>query len=331
MIYQELISNLCSRLNFNTSEFAKKYNTSERFEIIDNNNIKIFLNETIEQSDNFLTVIFKYELDFNVEGLVINIVDEVSLNGRTLLLKFQDGSFLEIKTFEFNNGKLYIEDLINRYQEVTSIYYIDKSLYTNNFEVKNTNITNEVELYTTQSLNELNVDKYSIYQALGIANIFFIEDEDKIESFKDLISNRNSVYIIPSNNLGSKANNVQSIAVSENNKGNDLNLSRVHNFFLLAKIQKINNTKINNRISNKMLLKTLDETIPALIKTTGGFIPKNVESCVSYKEDFLYESKDSYLIYKIDFEFISSISNNDYMEDLEFIVNDVTIKQGIII
>lgn len=249
-----------------------------------------------------------------------------------LLLKFNNGNFLEIKDFEYTDGKLFIGELVNKYAEISNIYYIDKSLYSNNFKVENNDISiNKITLSTIQPLTGLDVINYSLYQVLGIANIFFVEDEEKIESFKDLVGNNNSIYIIPSNNIGSKTNNTQSIAITENNKGNELNLSRVHNFYLLVKIEKELYNILNNRISNKAILQSLDVIIPAVIKTTGGFIPSNVESCISYKEDFLYKSNDAYLLYKIDFRFISSISNNDYMEDLEFIINDITIKQGVII
>lgn len=330
MIYQELISNLCNRLNFNTTEFAKKYNANEVFEIINENNIKITLNENLNDTDTYLTILFKYELSFNLEGLVININDDVDLKYRLLLIKFNNGDFLEVKDFEYTDNKLFIGELINKYVDISNIYYIDKSLYSNNFKVESNN-NDEILLSTTQPLGGLDVVNYRIYQVLGIANIFFVEDEEKIESFKDQVGSNNSIYIIPSNNIGSKSNNTQSIAVAENNKGNELNISRVHNFYLLVKIEKALYTTLNNRISNKAILQSLDVIIPAVIKTTGGFIPFNVESCISYKEDFLYKSNDAFLLYKIDFEFISSISNNDYMEDLEFIVNDITIKQGVII
>lgn len=66
MIYQELINNLCNRLNFNTTEFAKKYNVNEVFEIIDENNIKITLNESLNTIDTYLTILFKHELNFNL-------------------------------------------------------------------------------------------------------------------------------------------------------------------------------------------------------------------------------------------------------------------------
>jgi hypothetical protein len=330
MIYQELVNNLCSRLNFNTTEFAKKYNVEEIFQIIDSYNIQIVLNEVLQATDTYLTILFKYELDFNIEHLVININNDVDLKYRLLLIKFNNGAYLEIKNFNYTNNKLYIKELINRYIDISNIYYIDKTLYSNNFKVES-NSNNEVVLSTITSLNDLDINRYTIYQVLGIANIFFVEDENTIESFANLIQDNNSIYIIPSNNVGSKANNTQSIATTENNKGNELNLSRVHNFFMLVKIKKILYNTVNNRISNKAMLLALDIIIPAIIKTSGGFIPADVDSCVSYKEDFLYRRDDAFLLYKIDFEFISSISNNDYMEDLEFIVTDITMKQEVII
>ena len=330
MIYQELVNNLCSRLNFNTTEFAKKYNVEEIFEIVDSYNIQIILNGNLQALDTYLTILFKYKLSFNVDGLVINIADEIDLTYRLLLIKFNNGAYLEIKNFDYTDNKLCIKELINRYTDISNIYYIDKTLYSNNFKVES-NINNNIILSTATSLNELDINKYTIYQVLGIANIFFVEDENKIESCKELTGSNNSIYIIPSNNIGSKANNTQSIATSENNKGNELNLSRVHNFYLLVKIEKILYNTLNNRISNKAMFLALDVIIPAIIKTSGGFIPENVNSCISYKEDFLYKSNDAFLLYKIDFEFISSISNNDYMEDLEFIVTDITSKQGVII
>lgn len=328
MIYQELINNICSRINFHTAEFSKKYNVGDNFLLLDNNNIAISIFENLLQGDNYLSIVFKYNLDFNINGLVININEDIDLNNRILLIRLNSGEEKEIRNFTYENGRLFLEDFISSYADIDNIYYIDKSLYTNNFEVKS-NIGNELTCYSSQSLSGLNPLKYSIYQVFGVANCFFIEDENKIDSFKDLIGQNNSLYIIPNNNVGSKSNNTQSVAVSENNKGNELNLTRVHNFYLLVKIIKMNYNVINNRISNKELLRTLDITIPAIIKAVGGFIPQNVDSCVSYKGDFLYESNDSCLLYRIDFEFISTLSNSDYMEDLEFIINNIKIQQGV--
>lgn len=317
MIYQELVSNICDKINFNTYEFAKNYKVNDNFDIVDSSNLKFYPIDTIDNG--ILSILFKVKVEFIVNGLILQITDDTNLTNRTLLLNINN-KLIETTDYFFKNGNLQLYNV--DYNNITELYYIDKTMFSGNYELIGSDILRNI----SRNLNEINTSKYSIYKCLSQANIYFTESEDKLESFN---IEENAIYIIPSGNVGSKSNNTFTIALAENFVGSDYVLSRLHNFFLLVKINKIAYNPINNRLDNRVLFKVLDEVLPAVIKTTGGFIPKNIHSAISYKDDALYMAGDGYLIYRINFEFISTLTSIDLMEDVEYNINNIISRQGV--
>lgn len=315
MIYHDILNKFCSFLNFNTDFFSKNYSVQENFVKINNQSVELFFNEPITEQN--ITLLFKKEVEFIVNGFVLKILEE-DLKFRTLLIKVNN-ELIELSDFSLSKNNLVIPNI--DYNTIEKLYFVDKSLYSGNYTLINNIATNN-----KKNLVNLGV-KHSVYKVLGSPSIFFIESENKLESM--LTKMNNSIYILPVNSVASKHQTANTIADQETNIGNEYYISRVHNFTLLLKINKVKLNNVNNRIDNSNMLYILDTLIPVIIRTIGGIKSKNMESAVSFKNEGLVDGTDAYLLYGVNFEFITNICSMDLKEDIEIDIINFTQKQGV--